>query len=404
MEHVSSYHWSERILLLLRQGRAPQAEQELRRILQADPTDALAHAWLGMCLLDQAKLEEGQAEAETAIHLAPEYDFAYYLLSLSHLRQHRQPAALVAIEHALALDPTDPNYYHTLGIIRFQRHQWQAALKAAETGLSYDPEHVDCLGLRARSLTRLGRRYEAADALGRALHHDPDDAGTHADAGWVALETGQAKPALEHFRQALRLSPTSDYAREGLVEALKTQYWVYRSFMRFAYWSSSLSDSARRGLFLGLFIFSRFFPLLLPLYLVLVFMSWFADPLFNTLLRFNPYGHHALSATQVRQSTQFSALLGTGLLLLAAGFLTKITPLNLLGFVAMGLLFPLVGTWRLAVPAQRQRSFWFGVTLAVLGLVAVGVAALHLGPPYENIFFGGYIIGTVLYVWFYALR
>jgi len=404
MEHVASHHWSERILLLLRQGRAPQAEQELRRILQADPTDALAHAWLGMCLLDQAKLEEGQMEAETAIHLAPEYDFAHYLLSLAHLRQHRQPAALEAIEHALALDPTDPNYYHTLGIIRFQRHQWQAALKAAETGLSYDPEHVDCLGLRARALTRLGRRDEASDTLGLALHHDPDDAGTHADAGWVALETGQAKPALEHFRQALRLSPTSDYAREGLVEALKTQYWVYRTFMRFAYWSSSLSDGTRRALFLGLFIFSRFFPLLLPLYLVLVFMSWFADPLFNTLLRFNPYGRHALSPTQVQQSTQFSAVLGAGLVFLVAGLFTKIAFLNLLGLVMLGLLFPLVGTWRLAVPAQRKRSGWFGAVLAVLGLAAVALTALPFVATYANIFFGGYLIGTVLYVWFYALR
>ncbi|HEX8350337.1 MAG TPA: tetratricopeptide repeat protein [Hymenobacter sp.] len=404
MEHVSAHHWSERILLLLRQGRAPQAEQELRRILQADPTDALAHAWLGMCLLDQAKLEEGQAEAETAIHLAPEYDFAYYLLSLAHLRQHRQPAALIAIEHALALDPEDPNYYHTLGIIRFQRHQWQAALKAAETGLAYDPEHVDCLGLRARSLARLGRRDEAADTLGQALHHDPDDAGTHADAGWVALETGKSKQALEHFRQALRLSPTSEYAREGLVEALKMRYWVYRSFMRFAYWSSSLSDSARRGLFLGLFIFTRFFPLLLPLYLVLVFMSWFADPLFNTLLRFNTYGRHALSSTQMRQSTQFSALLGAGIVALGVGFFAKIEALDVLGLVALGLLFPLIGTWRLAVPAQRRRSFWLGIALTVVGFIAVGLTALHVGNPYDSAFLGSFLIGNVLYIWFYALR
>jgi len=121
-------------------------------------------------------------------------------------------------------------------------------------------------------------------------------------------------------------------------------------------------------------------------------------------LRFNAYGRHALSPTQVRQSIQFSALLGVGIAALAASFFTKVDALNMLGMVALGLLFPLIGTWRLAVPAQRRRSLWFGVTLAVLGLVATGLAALHVGPPYESVFFGGFLIGTVLYIWFYALR
>lgn len=403
MEQIYS-HWSERILLLLRQGRAPQAEQELRRVLQADPTDALAHAWLGMCLLDQAKLPEGQAEAEVAIHLAPEYDFAYYLLSLARMRQHQLPAALAAIEQALALDPEDPNYYHTLGLIRFQRQQWQAALKATETGLRHDPKHIDCLGLRARCLARLGRRDEAASTLNQALSHDPDDAGTHADAGWVALEAGRPRPALEHFREALRLAPTSDYAREGLVEALKTRYWLYRGFMRFAYWSASLSDGARRGMFIGLFVFSRFVPVLLPFYLLLVFMSWFADPLFNALLRLNAYGRHVLNETQVRQSTFFLALLLPGIGALGVGTWAGVAALGLLGMVALGLLFPLVGTWRLANPVHQRRSQWLGTALAVVGLGAVGLKALAVPGDYSGAAMGAFFFGTLLYVWVFALR
>ncbi|MGY2133517.1 tetratricopeptide repeat protein [Hymenobacter sp. HD11105] len=397
-------NWPERILLLIRQGRAPQAEQELRRHLHNDPSDALAHAWLGMCLLEQGKLAAGQAAAELAIHLAPEYDFAHYLLSLAHLRQHRPEQGLAAIEQALALDPEDPNYYHTLGVIRFNRGQWQAALKATETGLCYDPEHVDCLNLRARSLTRLGRAHEAVDDFDQALRHDPTDAGTHADLGWVALETNRPRPALEHFREALRLSPTSAYAREGLVEALKARHWLYRGFLQFANWSSSLGDGARRGLFIGLYLLARFVPMLLPFYLLLVFMSWFADPLFNTLLRLNSYGRHALSSKQVRDSNYFGGLLLGGILVLLAGYIATQVTLTLLGMVLLGLLFPLVGTARLTEPKARRRSLWFGAGLAVVGLVAVGLHAAGIKEGYDTAALGLFFVGWLAYIWTHALR
>jgi tetratricopeptide (TPR) repeat protein len=397
-------NWPERILLLIRQGRAPQAEQELRRRLHDDPSDALVHAWLGMCLQDQGKLAEGQEAAEMAIHLAPEYDFAYYLLSLAHLRQQRPAQALAAIEQALALDPEDPNYYHTLGVIRFNRSQWQAALKATETGLAYDPEHVDCLSLRARCLTRLGRAAEAADDFDQALRHDPTDAGTHADLGWVALETNRPKPALEHFREALRLAPTSEYAREGLVEALKARYWLYRGFLKFAHWSASLGDGARRGLFIGLYLLARFVPVLLPFYLLLVFMSWFADPLFNTLLRFNGYGRHALSPKQVQDSNHFGCLLLGGILVLTGGYVAHQEALTLLGMVMLGLLFPLVGTARLSEPKARRRSLWFGAGLAVVGLVAVGLEAFGVEQGYDTAATGLFLVGCLVYIWTHALR
>ncbi|MBO3271580.1 tetratricopeptide repeat protein [Hymenobacter sp. NBH84] len=397
-------HWTERILLLLRQERAPQAEQELRQMLHDDPTDALAHGWLGMALLEQNKLEEGQQEAELAIHLAPEYDFAYYLLSLAHLRQHRPQEAQQAIEQALALDPADPNYHHTLGIIRFRRGQWEAALRAAETGLRYDPAHIDCLGLRGRALARLGRRADAADTLQEALRHDPDAAGTHADAGWVALEAGRPKQALGFFREALRLHPTSDYAREGLVEALKARYWLYRGFLKFAYWSTTLSDGTRRALFIGLWVLARFVPLLLPLYLLLVFMSWFADPLFNSLLRLNSHGRHALSPDQVRQSNQFLVLLLGGTVAVAGGLLGQLPAVELLGYATLGLLFPVVGTWRLLAPKRQRQSMWFAGGLAVVGLIAVGLVALGLPQTYVTPALALYFGGLVVYVWTYALR
>ncbi|WP_460504376.1 tetratricopeptide repeat protein, partial [Hymenobacter agri] len=158
-----------------------------------------------------------------------------------------------------------------------------------------------------------GRPTEAGHAARSALRYNADSSQTQAQAGWVSLETNRPQEALEHFREALRLDPESEFAREGLVEALKARYWVYRSFMRFVYWAGTLSDGVRRGLFLGAYVVVRFVPLLLPLYLAFVFMSWFADVLFESLLRVSAYGRLALSERQTRHSNQFLGLLSGAL-------------------------------------------------------------------------------------------
>ncbi|MDO7846605.1 tetratricopeptide repeat protein [Hymenobacter sp. M29] len=393
-----------RVQLLLSQNRHAHAAQELRRQLAQDPHDPVAHALLAVCLLEQEQLPEAKSEAELAIHLAPEYDFAFYALALIEHRAHRPKEALAAINEALALDPNDADYYHLLGQLRLQSGQWQAALQAAQTGLGLDAEHAGLHGLRARALARQGRPAEAGHAARSALSYDASSSHTQAQAGWVALETNRPKEALEHFREALRLDPESDFAREGLVEALKARYYVYRSFMRFVYWSGTLSDGVRRGMFLGAWVVTRFVPLLLPIYLVFVFLSWFSDVIFESLLRVSAYGRLALSERQTRHSNQFLGLLAVALAALVAHFaVPKLPATATLGMVALGLLFPLAGTWRLpAGTPVWQRSRWAGFALASVGLLAVALELLGLGG--DGLAFGAFLIGALAYTWVFALR
>ena len=400
----SNTDYLPRVQLLLSQHRPAPAAELLRRQLSQDPHDFVAHALLALCLLEQNQAAEAQQEAELAIHLAPEYDFGFYMLALARHRQHRPKEALAAISEALALDPNDADYYHLLGSLRLESGQWQAALQAAQTGLSLDAEHADLHGLRARALARQGKTQEASGAAQQALGYAADSSTTQAQAGWVALETNRPQVALEHFREAMRLDPNSDFAREGLVEALKARYWVYRTFMRFVYWSGSLSDGARRGMFIGAYVLTRLYRPLLPLYLGLVFLSWFSDIIFESLLRVSAYGRLALSGSQTRHSNQFLALLAGGAVSLGLSLAQPDLPaLSTLSMVALGLLFPLSGTWRLAAGSPAwQRSRWAGFGLAAVGLLSVGLEMLGLAG--SGALFGAFLIGALIYTWVFALR
>ncbi|MCA8832638.1 tetratricopeptide repeat protein [Hymenobacter pini] len=399
---MNSTQYISRVQLLLQHKRPQEAEQEARRLLRDEPDNSYLHCLLALALLELARLPEAQAEAQQAIHLDPENSFAFYVLSAALQRQHELPAALQAIEEALALDPEDADYQHVLGQIRFQQGQVHGALRAAEAGLQADPTHVDCLGLRARCLSRLGRRSEAAADFDEALRQSPSDAGTHADLGWVALERGRAKEAASHFREALRLNPSSNYAREGLVSALKARFWLYNWFYRFMVWTQTLSPNMRQGLFIGLFVLSRFVPGLLPLYLVLVYMSWFAEPVFNSLLRLNRYGRFALSEADTQHSNKFLLLSLSGLALLVAGHYWPGFALTTAGVVLLGLLFPLVGTYNQWQPKRRQQSRWFGWALAAVGTLAVVLEAI--ASPGSGTVFTVFLGGTLVYIWTLALR
>ncbi|HET7273839.1 MAG TPA: tetratricopeptide repeat protein [Longimicrobiaceae bacterium] len=74
-------------------------------------------------------------------------------------------------------------------------------------------------------LARIHRRLErpdlAAPELKEALRIAPDDAGVHRELGFFFMDAGSYDAAIERFREALRLDPSSETAWVGMVQALR---------------------------------------------------------------------------------------------------------------------------------------------------------------------------------------
>src|ERR1051325_5957971 len=241
----------QRPLLWLQQHRHEQAITELRQSLTADPHEPYAHALLGLCLAKGEKFQEATEEAQQAIHLSPDFSFAHYALASILRERHRNEEALVAINEALRLDSSDADYFAMLSNIHVDEKRWREALEAAERGLKLDSENIACTNLRAIALVKLGRKAEAGATIDAALSKNPDNAITHANQGWTLLERGEPKRALEHFREALRLDPQNEWARHGIVEALKARNIVYAVMLKYFFWMSRLSSRAQWAIILG---------------------------------------------------------------------------------------------------------------------------------------------------------
>ena len=406
----------ERALLLLQQSRYDQAEKELRQLLANDPDDAQAHALLAFSLAHQDKLEEAESSARQAIQLAPDHPYCHYCLGVIKIQKDDLVNARQAIEEAIRLDPEDSDYHGLRALIYLRAQRWQEALEAANEGLTHDPTHQGCLNHRAMALVKLNRHEEAHQTIGQALQRNPENEQTHANLGWTYLHQGQHQKALEHFSEALRLDPNYDYARHGLVEALKARYFLYRWLLQFFLWMSRLSPGVRGGLIVGAYVLIRVLqgaarqhpevaPFILPIvsfYGIFVLLTWIIDPLFNLALQCNKYGRHALSSRQKWNSSIFGVLL---LATIAAAICGAVTGLLIFFLVALNAGLLIVPATRVLEDNGRisRGSLAFVVGMALFGTVAV--ASLLAGSKDAAFAFSTVnFFGACAFTWFGAFQ
>lgn len=403
----------ERGILLFQQQRFDMAETELRQALAADPDDAYAHSLLALCLMERKQLEDASCEARQAIHLAPDNSFAHYALAKVLYEDDLYDAAQTAIDEAIRLDPQDADYRFLLGAIHFDLRRFEDALRAADEGLAADPEHEGCTNLRVMALVKRGRTREAVDVTESALARNPESSATHANRGWTLLEQSKAEEALGHFRESLRLEPDNEWARSGIVEALKARNAIYAVMLRYFLWMSKLSTRAQWGVILGGYFANRFLtaaaendqalaPWLLPLrvlYVIFVVLTWTAVPLFNLLLRLNRFGRLALSREEIVDSNWVGALIFLALLSLGAciawGFEgTQLVAAEVFGF----LIIPLAGTLKLPEKSRRPMWIYTGV-MATLGLARLASLAGSADPGSGGWMMGLFFLGAIGAPW-----
>ena len=349
--------------MLLQQSRPADAEREAGQALAQDPQNPYAHALVALARLDQSRAGDALEPAETAIGLAPDVPFLHRVRArVLHLLD-REKEALSAVNEAIRLDPAEEESFGLRASIHFALRDWAAALADAEAGLALNPEDVTCANMRALALVRLGRAEEASQTVDFALQRAPENAFSHANQGWTCLHRNNPKQAQIHFREALRLQPDLEFAREGMLEALKARNPVYRGMLAYYLWIGRQSGRMQWAFFIGTYFAVRalrssaagspalgkvLWPVLILFY-AFIYLSWTAHPLFNLLLRFDAFGRYVLSREERNASHWFAA--------------------------SVVVLLGCLGWWALAVPPGTLPM----ITSIMAAMLSVCVAASFVG-------------------------
>ena len=349
-------------------------------LLLADaPDDVRARTLLAHACVALDRFDDATGHISHAIRVAPDDPTTWYAAAHVFLARHRLDRAEQAISECIRLEPRNPDAHALAGSIEAQRKNWSAALAAADEGLRLNPAHENCVNIRALALTRLGREGEAARTLRGQLSRTPENALTHANQGWTDLHRGEYDQALEHFREALRLEPGHEWARLGIIEALKARHWLYRPVLRYFLWMESLQPRVQFAILIGGWLLYQgarkladgdsplrpLFLVFMAAYLTFALSTWFAAPLANGLLCLNRFGRMALKPWEKTGAAVVCSLLAVGVLsffeVFGAAF---VTPGVFIGLLAL----PLKVMFDL--DERRARAALAAYTVVLAGLSA----------------------------------
>ncbi|MBA4056756.1 MAG: hypothetical protein C0490_18725, partial [Marivirga sp.] len=311
---------------------------------------------------------------------------------------------------AIAFDPHNADYFGMLAAINLKQKEWKHALDNANKGLEVDPANLQSLNSRSAALYKLDKKEEAYATVQEALNQDPENPHTHSNIGWGLLETGDHKKALEHFREALKINPGYDYAKAGLVEALKARYLFYRLFLKYAFWINNFKGKAQWAIILGLYFGVKFLDKIsesneglavflnpiIYLYFAFAISTWIITPLSNLFLRLNVYGRYALSEDEIKASD----FVGISLLIGTMGFLVYLFNDDflycLIGIFGIGMMIPLATMLTPDKKRSKNILIAYAIFLTLAGLTAIFI---QVSTGEVSIFFPIFTFGVVAYQW-----
>ena len=374
----------QKIILLIRQGRYDTAEEILGPMLAMNPNEASYLYYMSVIAgQSESRYAEAQQLIERAIAADPTAADFFIQKAQIHLYQHQYDACEYNLEHAIKLDPSEAHAIALLAHVRLVRKKYDDALLLANQALELDPSHTLAINVRSTALLKLNDTEASQQTIADALHQDPNNAYTHANYGWGLLESGKPHEALIHFKEALKLSPNMDFAKEGMKEAMKARYYVYRKFLQYSFWLGNKSEKMQWFIILAFFFSGRILnfvsekipilePIIYPILIVLAIVAlstWLMKPIANLFLRIHPLARYALSKHELQSSNLVIGFLAIFFIALITYFINRSEFYLALTFYALLMLIP-CGTLGITL-AKRSWVITYTVILGLIGLLAL---------------------------------
>ena len=386
--------------VLLSQKKYKEASKLLKEILLDDPNDAVILSKLMECYLQLDRHHEALQIINSAIALEPEWDYLFYYRARVYIQLDEYQKAEEDLNLAISMDPEDADYYATLAAIKLDLKDYKTTLELANKSLSFDPTNTLGLNMRSSSLNKLKNKKEALESFEVALKENPNNCFTHHSLGWVLLENGDYEKALYHFKETLRIDPTYDTAKTGMMEVLKAKYLFYRLFLKYSFWMNNIQNNRQWYFIVGFFFVFKLVSILIagPFIFtlgILIFSAWIIDPISNLLIRFNSLGKLLLSDEDIK----ITNFVGASLLLFLTGITCYLITFNsnFIPLFIVGITFILPVN---AIYKKTKIPHLFKITAIAIGILGVISCIIPLvNGKINNDFFAIYILTIILFQW-----
>ena len=154
-------------------GRLAEAEQALREVLKARPTEVAAIRMLAEIATRLGRYEDAEALLTRCLELAPGFVPARHNLAVALYRQTKAGEAATEIERLLAADPANPSYRNLQAAALSQLGEYERAIAVYETLLADYPVQPKGWMSYGHALKTVGRQADSVAAYRRSLDQAP---------------------------------------------------------------------------------------------------------------------------------------------------------------------------------------------------------------------------------------
>ncbi|MDG5491515.1 lipopolysaccharide assembly protein LapB [Psychroserpens sp. SPM9] len=396
----------QRGIQLFEIGRYKEAIPYFKSAISEDTDDFYAKFLLANCLFQTDAIDKAFHLTLELRRVQPNNGDVYFLLSQLYLHKEDDKEALMSINKAIELNPYDENYFGQKSYIYLYQKKYTEALDFANEGLRINAKSTFCLNARTTALTKLNRKDEVVDTISDLLNDNPENAYSHANAGWSYLENNKTQKALTHFKEALKLNPNLEYARSGMLTAVKSKNKIYNLYLRYAFWMSNKSQANQWVFIIGIYLVYRFsikalsatgmtylaIPLIIA-YLLFALGSWIMDPLSNMLLLFDKFGKFLLDEREKLTGQVMFGLLLASLIMFLCSLVIAADGFVLMSLTFLAAILPLTRGFSSEKQNPRLVNIAYGSLMILIALVGT-----LMGVPFGTI---GLIVGImfIAYTW-----
>lgn len=153
------------------------AISEIEKIVEIDPKDFIAWAYLGNLQFEMNDLQAADASYRKALGLREDYTPAWVNVGKLRVAQKQLEAAIEIFKHAAALDPEDAKVFRLLGETYLQAKQGTLGAQALNHAIRLDPVgQAECHLQLAHLFQLAGAKDRAAAEYKKFLAKVPDHA------------------------------------------------------------------------------------------------------------------------------------------------------------------------------------------------------------------------------------
>ena len=186
-------------------GRAELAEDQIRRVIEEQPSNSDAHRMLAQTLVAQGQFDEGVAEYEQAIALRPNYWRNHGDLGLLYFQIGRRPLAAGQFRRVTELLPERARGFQMLGSVYQALGERQTAREIYERALEYGELPTTHSNIGVLHYAE-GNYEESARSFEQAVEASPEDFRWRRNLGDAYRELGRDEDASVQYGRAVELA------------------------------------------------------------------------------------------------------------------------------------------------------------------------------------------------------